>query len=123
MVARGGGVPSLNANKITAGVLARARLLTSLASGSTAVSANSAGSVSVGALSDGIHVLAWDARISGSSLPWMIGSAVTQTEAVEAQLHSFVERHGDGSTSDILSLINGTGTSRTADWEVFEIGG
>lgn len=113
-----------SAGKLTAGSVPLARLGTSVLDGNTLVTGNSSSAVSIQspASAHRFYVLSIRSNdISGTPGKWAQGTQVTTGEAVEADLHAWIQRSAAGSTNDELVLVNGSGTSQTAYYKIYEL--
>jgi hypothetical protein len=98
-----------------------ATLTAVVASGSTAVGANTATQVSTAVMSDAFHFIIWDDSRSSGTGGTMIGSFVQGDESLAATCCANYERSGNGSTTDRILLTTGEGSSVTHVWAVQEI--
>lgn len=110
--------------KVTEGTIPLSRIGTVVLDGNTVLSGNAIASVSIQA-PDNVHRF-YDLSIrsnDGSGTPgkWAQGTQVTTAEAVESDLHSWIQRSANGSTDDQLVLVNGTGTSQTAYYKIYQL--
>jgi hypothetical protein len=105
----------------THGMFTAAAGFTSVATGSTAIGANTATQVATAVMSDAYHYIIWDDSRSSGTGGTMIGSFVQGDETLAATNCANYERSGNGSTTDRILLTTGGGDSVTHVWGVVEI--
>lgn len=124
-----GGTPTITAPTITgnwgggtmtSGTVPLARSAgAALLDGSTAVNANTVTSISI--QSPGASHRFYIYSIRGSStVRWAHGAAVLADETISSGTpHSYIGRPSSG-TDDVLNLVNGTGSSVTAEYKLYQ---
>jgi hypothetical protein len=105
----------------THGMFTAAAGFAAVASGSTAIGANTATQVSTAVMSDAYHYIIWDDSRSTGTAGTMIGSFVQGDETLAATNCANYERSGNGSTTDRILLTTGEGSSVTHVWAAVEI--
>ena len=104
--------------KMTAGTVPLARIATVKLDSSTAVGSNSSSSPSIQGTTNG-HIF-YDLSIRGSAGSQVhLGTSVSAAEAVNIAFHTSIARGSSGS-DDLLWLINGTGSTITAVYKVYQ---
>lgn len=96
---------------------------TLIITGSVTVGANGKTGVTIAAAEAGPKLYIYDVWIAVDDVPISIGPDINADETISAGLSSFILRYGQasGSAASGLNIVNGTGTSRTIQYRLYEL--
>ena len=96
---------------------------TLIITGSVTVGANGKTGVTIAAAEAGPKLYIYDVWVEVDDVPVSIGPDINANETISAGISSFILRYGQasGSASSGLNIVNGTATSRTIQYRLYEL--
>ncbi|MBR58325.1 MAG: hypothetical protein CMH54_09925 [Myxococcales bacterium] len=89
--------------------------------GSKTVGANGKSGVSIASAATGPKLYVYDVWIETDNIGVTIGPDINADETISAGVSTFVNRYGQGTATSDLVIVNGSGTSRTIQYRLYEL--
>lgn len=89
--------------------------------GSKTVGSNAKSGVSIASPATGPKLYVYDVWIETDNIGVTIGPDWNADETLSAGVGTFINRYGQGTASSDLVIVNGSGTSRTIEYRLYEL--